>query len=92
MQRMLLSSLSLVFLLPGMDNWVVPPSISDYVQQFLPGAMVHKLLYEGHFTYFYFCDECQRQMFSTLFGNPQGLVIIEVGQIPLKTDIQEEVE
>ncbi|KAM7502045.1 hypothetical protein LguiB_000949 [Lonicera macranthoides] len=75
----------------GMDDWVVPPSITDYVQRVLPGVMVHKLLYEGHFTYFYFCDECQRQMFSTLFGNPQGPVISEVDQIPLKKDIQEEV-
>lgn len=73
----------------GMDDWVVPPSITDYVQRVLPGAMVHKLLYEGHFTYFYFCDECHRQIFSTLFGNPQGPVIFEVDQIPLKKDIQE---
>lgn len=56
----------------GMEDKVVPHWIADFVQRVLPGAMVHKLLYDGHFTYFYFCDECNKQMFTTLFGNPQG--------------------
>ncbi|KAL6967320.1 hypothetical protein U1Q18_033131 [Sarracenia purpurea var. burkii] len=56
----------------GMDDKVVPPSMTDFVQRVLPGAMVHKLHYDGHFTYFYFCDECHKQIFTTLFGNPQG--------------------
>ncbi|GJW75427.1 putative alpha/beta hydrolase fold protein [Tanacetum coccineum] len=30
----------------GMEDRVVPPSMSDYVHRILPGAMVHKLLYE----------------------------------------------
>ena len=51
---------------------VVPPSITDYVHRILQGAAVHKLPYEGHFTYIYFCDECHRQIFTTLFGTPQG--------------------
>lgn len=51
---------------------VVPPSMTDYVHRILPGAAVHKLPYEGHFTYIYFCDECHRQIFTTLFGTPQG--------------------
>ncbi|XP_023007394.1 uncharacterized protein LOC111499904 [Cucurbita maxima] len=56
----------------GMDDMVVPPSITDYVHRILQGAAVHKLPYEGHFTYIYFCDECHRQIFTTLFGTPQG--------------------
>ncbi|XP_022943525.1 uncharacterized protein LOC111448274 [Cucurbita moschata] len=56
----------------GMDDMVVPPSMTDYVHRILPGAAVHKLPYEGHFTYIYFCDECHRQIFTTLFGTPQG--------------------
>lgn len=56
---------------------VVPPSTSDFLQRVLPDAMVHRLLYEGHFTYFYFCDECHRQIFSTVFGNPQGPLATE---------------
>lgn len=55
-----------------MDDQVVPPSTSDFLQRVLPDAMVHKLPYEGHFTYFYFCDECHREMLSTALGTPQG--------------------
>ncbi|XP_055833864.1 uncharacterized protein LOC129902571 [Solanum dulcamara] len=56
----------------GMEDMVVPPSTSDFLQRVLPDAILHRLLYEGHFTYFYFCDECHRHIFSTVFGNPQG--------------------
>ena len=55
-----------------MDDKVVPPLMTDFVHRVLPGAAVHKLPYEGHFTYLYFCDECHRQIFTTLFGTPQG--------------------
>ncbi|XP_059429785.1 uncharacterized protein LOC132163494 [Corylus avellana] len=63
----------------GMDDRVVPPSMTDFVHRVLPGAAVHKLPYEGHFTYIYFCDECHRQILTTLFGTPQG---------PLTTNIE----
>nr|XP_043613365.1 uncharacterized protein LOC122585302 [Erigeron canadensis] len=77
----------------GMEDRVVPPSMSDYVHRVLPGAMVHKLLYEGHFTYFYFCDECHRQMLTTVFGNPQGPLPITVEPvIPMKNDTNEVTE
>lgn len=46
--------------------------MSDFVHRVLPDAMLHKLPYEGHFTYFYFCDECHRQIFTVVYGNPQG--------------------
>lgn len=46
--------------------------MTDFVHRVLPGAAVHKLPYQGHFTYLYFCDECHRQIFTTLFGTPQG--------------------
>ncbi|KAL4301818.1 hypothetical protein GQ457_10G007110 [Hibiscus cannabinus] len=73
----------------GMDDTVVPPSMTDFVHRVLPSAAVHKLPYEGHFTYLYFCDECHRQIFTTLFGTPQGplplplINTIEVEQTPL---------
>lgn len=77
----------------GLEDRVVPPSMSDYVHRVLPGAMVHKLLYEGHFTYFYFCDECHRQMFTTVFGNPQGPLPFKVDPIiPMMNDTNEENE
>ncbi|GAV62087.1 Abhydrolase_6 domain-containing protein [Cephalotus follicularis] len=80
----------------GMDDRVVPPSMTDFVHRVLPGAAVHKLPYEGHFTYFYFCDECHRQIFTTLFGIPQGPldIAMEVDQNPIEnntTEVQEEV-
>lgn len=56
----------------GTDDRVVPPSMTDYVARVLPSAIVHRLPDEGHFSYFYFCDECHRQIFSTLFGSPKG--------------------
>lgn len=56
----------------GMDDRVVPPSMTDYISRILPAAVTHILPYEGHFSYFFFCDECHWQIFSTLFGSPQG--------------------
>ncbi|KAL8136612.1 hypothetical protein V2J09_002613 [Rumex salicifolius] len=56
----------------GMDDRVVPPAVTSFVHRNLPGATVHMLPNEGHFTYFYFCDECHRQIFSTIFGAPLG--------------------
>lgn len=50
----------------------------------LPDSMLHKLLYEGHFTYFFFCDECHRHMFTTVFGNPQGPLPPKVDQTPIE--------
>lgn len=56
----------------GMDDLVTPPSMADYVARILPSAVVHKLPEEGHFSYFFLCDECHRQILSALFGEPQG--------------------
>ncbi|CAI9105206.1 OLC1v1004079C1 [Oldenlandia corymbosa var. corymbosa] len=75
----------------GMDDRVVPPSMSDFVQRVLPDAMVHKLLYEGHFTYFCFCGECHRQIFSTVYGAPQGPLAPTVDHITAK-GIAEDIE
>ena len=77
-----------------MDDKVIPPSMTDFVHRVLSGAAVHKLPYEGHFTYFYFCDECHRQIFTTLFGTPQGPLnnIIAVEQTSFDDiEVQEEV-
>lgn len=55
-----------------MGDRVVPPSMTDYISRVLPAAIIHRLPYEGHFSFFFFCDECHRQIFYTLFGSPQG--------------------
>lgn len=70
-----------------MDDRVVPPSMADFTQRVLPGVMVHKLLNHGHFTYFYFCNECHRQIFTTLFGDPRGPVANNnVDHTPIEED------
>lgn len=46
--------------------------MTEYIERVLPEAVIHKLPNEGHFSYFFFCDECHKQIFSTLFGTPQG--------------------
>ncbi|CAJ2632662.1 unnamed protein product [Trifolium pratense] len=56
----------------GLDDRVVPPSMTEYIERVLPEAVIHKLPNEGHFSYFFFCDECHRKIFATLFGTPQG--------------------
>ncbi|KAH6825686.1 alpha/beta-Hydrolases superfamily protein [Perilla frutescens var. hirtella] len=56
----------------GMDDMVVPPSMTDFVARILPTATMHRLPEEGHFSYFSLCDECHRNIFSTIFGSPQG--------------------
>lgn len=58
----------------GIDDQVVPPSMTDYIGRILPAAILHKLSNEGHFSFLYFCDECHRQIFSTIFGIPKGPV------------------
>uniref|UniRef100_A0A7N0TAS4 AB hydrolase-1 domain-containing protein n=1 Tax=Kalanchoe fedtschenkoi TaxID=63787 RepID=A0A7N0TAS4_KALFE len=56
----------------GMEDRIVPPSMTDFTARTLPEAIVHKLPYDGHFTFFYFCDECHKQAFIALFGIPKG--------------------
>ncbi|KAJ8753962.1 hypothetical protein K2173_001860 [Erythroxylum novogranatense] len=56
----------------GMDDQVTPPSITDYISRVLPDSILHNLPDEGHFSYFFLCDECHRQVFSTLFGDAIG--------------------
>ncbi|GLT92421.1 hypothetical protein SLE2022_102600 [Rubroshorea leprosula] len=56
----------------GMDDQVVPPAMADYISRVLPRAIMYRLPNEGHLSYFFFCDECHRRIFSTLFGRPQG--------------------
>ncbi|EFH47263.1 hydrolase, alpha/beta fold family protein [Arabidopsis lyrata subsp. lyrata] len=56
----------------GMEDRVAPPSMSDYISRMIPEATVHKIPNEGHFSFFYFCDECHRQIFYALFGEPKG--------------------
>lgn len=60
----------------GMDDRIVPYPFNDYAKRMVPGAILHKLIGEGHFSYFYFCDECHREIFITLFGIPRGTLSV----------------
>ncbi|XP_068310835.1 uncharacterized protein [Pyrus communis] len=93
-QEELIGFLGPIHIWQGMDDKVVPPSMTDFVHRILPGAAVHKLPYEGHFTYIYFCDECHRQIFTALFGTPQGPLnfTTQVDQSPLEGDTEEQEE
>ncbi|XVF55427.1 hypothetical protein PTKIN_Ptkin06aG0035100 [Pterospermum kingtungense] len=76
----------------GMDDKAVPPAMMDHISRVLPGAIMHKLPNEGHFSYFFFCDECHRQIFSTLFGSPQGPLnqATDKGDIFSEGDVEEQ--
>uniref|UniRef100_A0A2P2IPQ3 AB hydrolase-1 domain-containing protein n=1 Tax=Rhizophora mucronata TaxID=61149 RepID=A0A2P2IPQ3_RHIMU len=56
----------------GMDDLVVPSSMTDYISRVLPRSILHKLPDQGHFSFFFFCDECHRQILFTLFGDALG--------------------
>ncbi|KAI5665333.1 hypothetical protein M9H77_24656 [Catharanthus roseus] len=56
----------------GMDDLVVPPTMTAYVSRILPNASVHWLPEEGHYSYFFLCDKCHREILTSLFGSPQG--------------------
>ncbi|CAM8913663.1 unnamed protein product [Rhodiola kirilowii] len=64
----------------GTDDRVVPPAIFNYLSRVLPGATLHKLPDEGHFSYYFFCHECHKQIFFALFGAPQGALNYEETQ------------
>lgn len=78
-----------IHLWQGDEDRVVPPSMSDYVQRDLPDAILHKLPYEGHFSYLYFCSECHRQIFTTVFGHPQGPLTANESRAPVVDEAQE---
>ncbi|XP_076888913.1 uncharacterized protein LOC143539505 [Bidens hawaiensis] len=75
----------LIHIWQGTEDLVVQAAMTDYVTRALPDAIVHKLPDHGHFSYFYFCDECHREILSTLFGEPQGPVEVN-DQDPIEVD------
>ncbi|KAK4776074.1 hypothetical protein SAY87_024035 [Trapa incisa] len=64
----------------GMEDAAVPPSMTSFIARVLPQATVHRLPNEGHFSFFFFCNECHRQIFSSLFGAPQGALNNQAGE------------
>ncbi|KAK6936001.1 Alpha/beta hydrolase fold-1 [Dillenia turbinata] len=85
-EQELVGFLGSIHIWQGMDDSVVPPSSTDFIHRILPSAAVHKLPNEGHYTYFYFCDECHRQIMTTLFGTPRGPLDKITGEDHASTD------
>ncbi|MCO5571255.1 hypothetical protein L7F22_024992 [Adiantum nelumboides] len=54
----------------GTEDQVVPLAISEFAIRMVPQAVLHRLDGEGHFSYFWFCDKCHRNMFLTMFKEP----------------------
>ncbi|KAE8717262.1 Alpha/beta-Hydrolases superfamily protein isoform 2 [Hibiscus syriacus] len=61
----------------GMDDQAVPQGMIDYISRVLPGATINNLPNEGHFSFFFFCDDCHRQIFSTLL---EALKVLSTSQ------------
>lgn len=57
----------------GTEDRVVPVVMSEYVKRVLPQVELHKLEGEGHYSWFFNCDPCHRELFKTLFGEVAGL-------------------
>jgi hypothetical protein len=47
--------------------------MSKYADRLLPQVELHELEGEGHYSWFFNCDQCHRELFKTLFGEVEGL-------------------
>jgi len=47
--------------------------MSEYAKRLLPQVELHKLEGEGHYSWFFNCDSCHRELFKTLFGEVEGI-------------------
>ncbi|XP_057781745.1 uncharacterized protein LOC131000026 isoform X2 [Salvia miltiorrhiza] len=88
-EKRLTGFLGPIHLWQGDEDMIVPPWMSEFVQRDLPDAILHKLPYEGHFSYFYFCDECHRQIFTTVFGHARGPLAANEDRAPVEDEVQE---
>lgn len=57
----------------GTEDKVVPLVMSEYAKRILPQVELHKLQGEGHYSWFFNCDHCHRELLKTLFGEVAGL-------------------
>eukprot|EP00250_Pteridium_aquilinum_P011034 c19795_g1_i1 orf=289-1833(+) len=59
----------------GTEDRIVPFGINEFAVRMVPQAVLHRLEGEGHFSYFWFCDKCHRNIFLTLFKEPEGVKV-----------------
>ncbi|KAG0601393.1 hypothetical protein M758_11G107000 [Ceratodon purpureus] len=74
----------------GTEDKVVPLVMSEYVKRILPQVELHKLEGEGHYSWFFNCDHCQRELFKTLFGEVAGLEELDNLVVPDETTTEAE--
>jgi len=77
--------------LQGTEDKVVPLIMSEYVKRVLPQVELHKLEGEGHYSWYFNCDRCHRELFKTLFGEVAGLEELDSSEdtatkVPEKVD------
>ncbi|KAH7281295.1 hypothetical protein KP509_36G039700 [Ceratopteris richardii] len=71
----------------GTEDQIVPSGINEFAVRMVPQAMLHRLEGEGHFSYFWFCDKCHRNIFLTLFNEPEG-VKVSTANLPLSGGLE----
>jgi hypothetical protein len=57
----------------GTEDNIAPLVMSKYADRLLPQVELHELEGEGHYSWFFNCDQCHRELFKTLFGEVEGL-------------------
>lgn len=63
--------------LQGTEDKLTPLVMSEYIKRVLPQVELHKLEGEGHFSWYFNCNRCHRELFKTLFGEVAGLEGLE---------------
>lgn len=76
--------------LQGTEDKLVPLVMSEYVNRLLPQVELHKLEGEGHYSWFFNCDLCHRELFKTLFGEVAGIEELDNPVVPEETTTKEE--
>ena len=66
----------------GTEDNVAPVVMSEYAERLLPQVELHKLEGEGHYSWFFNCDQCHRELFKTLFGEVAGLEELDNPVVP----------
>lgn len=74
----------------GTEDKLVPLVMSEYVNRLLPQVELHKLEGEGHYSWFFNCDLCHRELFKTLFGEVAGIEELDNPVVPEETTTKEE--
>jgi pimeloyl-ACP methyl ester carboxylesterase len=76
----------------GTEDKVVPLVMSEHVKRVLPQVELHKLEGEGHYSWFFNCESCHRELLKTLFGEVAGLEDLDTSTTEAEDTPAKEVE